>query len=121
MSIVQMQFELTPNPGAIKAPIVLMVSHRTVSRAENFSQMLYGDDNVTVLGQQSAGTNGNITGTRLPGGFSINFTGMQLLNPDGTTLHGVGIPLDIEVEPTAADFAAGIDPELKQAIIALGG
>ncbi len=87
----------------------------------SFSQFLYGDDNVTVLGQQSAGTNGSITQVKLPGGFTMLFTGMQLLNPDGTTLHGVGIPLDIEVKPTAADFGAGIDPELKQEIIALGG
>ena len=41
---------------------------------------------------------------------------MRLLNPDGSEFHGIGVVPDIEVVPTAAEFAAGIDPELQKAI-----
>lgn len=105
--------------GTVTCPIVLLVSNKSVSAAENFSMMLWDDENITVVGQQSAGTNGNITATYLPGGYYFYFTGMRVLNPDGSELHGVGIPLDVEVAPTPEDYAAGIDPELEAAISVL--
>lgn len=107
--------------GLYTGPIVLLVSNKSVSAAENFSMMMWGADNVTVIGEQSAGTNGNITWTYLPGGYYMYFTGMEVLNPDGSPLHGIGIPLDQEVTPTATDFAAGLDPELEAAIGFLHG
>lgn len=102
-------------------PIVLLVGPRTVSAAENFAIMLVGAHRVTVVGRNSAGTNGNITGMSLPGGFYASFTGMEVLYPDGSTFHGVGIVPDVEVEPTAADYAAGRDVELEAAIEVLRG
>lgn len=107
--------------GLYTGPIVLLVSNKSVSAAENFSMMLWDAENVTVIGEQSAGTNGDITWTYLPGGYYMYFTGMELLNSDGSPVHGIGIPLDHEVRPTAADFAAGIDPELEAAIGFLHG
>ncbi len=102
-------------------PVALLVSNKTVSAAENFAMMLWGAENFTVVGEQSAGTNGNITATWLPGGYYFYFTGMEVLNPDGSTHHGRGIPLDVEVIPSPEDYAAGIDPEIQAAIEALGG
>lgn len=107
--------------AAFTGPIVVLVSNKTVSAAENFVMMLWDAPHVTVLGQQSAGTNGNITGTWLPGQYYVYFTGMEVLNPDGSLHHGQGIPLDGVVVPTAEDFAAGRDPELLAAIAAMQG
>ena len=86
-----------------------------------FSQMVRTSPNVTVMGQASAATNGNITYASLPGGFYQMFTGMRILDPDGAVFHGIGIQPDIEVLPTAADFAAGRDPELEAAVEELLG
>jgi C-terminal processing protease CtpA/Prc len=72
--------------------------------------------NVTIMGQPSAATNGTITTVQLPGGFGMNFTGMRLVNPDGSEFHGIGLVPDIPVDPTPAQFAAGEDPELQAAI-----
>lgn len=105
--------------GAYTGPTVLLVSNKTVSAAENFSMMLWDAEHITVMGQQSAGTNGNITSEYLPGGFYMYFTGMEVLNPDGSGLHGVGIPLDEEVVPSALAYASGQDPELEAAIASL--
>jgi len=84
--------------------------------------MLASLPNATVVGQRSAATNGTSTQVRLPGGFAIKFTGMRLLNQDGSEFHefhGIGIVPDIEVKPTAAEFARGEDPELAAAVLAL--
>lgn len=99
-------------------PIVLLVGHASVSAAENFSTMLVDADRVKVIGRQSAGTNGNITGAQIPGAFGFSFTGMEVLHADAakSQFHGIGIVPDTDVVLTAADFRDGVDPELEAAI-----
>ena len=115
------QYALMPASEPFGGPIAWLVGNKTVSAAENFSQMMVDQPNVTVVGQQSASTNGNITLMWLPGQFYAYFTGMKIRNPDGSDFHGVGIVPDVVVQPTPEDFAAGIDPELEAALDLLGG
>lgn len=112
-------YSFTPVDEAFTGPIVLLVSNKSVSAAENLSQMLLQNPQLTVVGQDSAATNGNITGAYLPGGYYQMFTGMKVLNPDGSRFHGVGIQVDVEVTPTQAELAAGVDPELEAAVAVL--
>ncbi|MBJ6764990.1 peptidase S41 [Myxococcaceae bacterium JPH2] len=107
--------DLLSNPS-YTGPIVLMVGPNTISSAENFSMMLTAAHRVKVVGRRSAGTNGNITELLLPGRVTPLFTGMEILFPDRSRFHGVGIVPDFEVFPTAADLAAGTDVELLRAI-----
>ena len=109
-------WDFMPAPQVYTGPIVLLVSNKSVSAAECFAQMIEPLENVTVVGQKSAATNGTITNAWLPGQLQITWTGMDLKNLDGSDFHGIGIIPDITVEPTAEDFANGIDPELIQAI-----
>ncbi|WP_275900272.1 S41 family peptidase [Pyxidicoccus trucidator] len=102
--------------SAFTGPIVLLVGPHSVSAAENFAIMLVATKRVRVVGQRSAGTNGNITTLLLPGFIQFLFTGMEVLHPDGSTFHGVGIVPDVEAAPTAEDIATGRDPELLKAI-----
>lgn len=108
--------EVEPRAPSFEGPIVLLVGPGAISAAEDFSLMLVGAKRVRVVGRRSAGTNGNITRLGLPGGGGFIFTGLEVLTPDGAPFHGVGIVPDVEVLPTAADFAAGRDPELLKAI-----
>ncbi|MGB0591973.1 MAG: S41 family peptidase [Myxococcota bacterium] len=114
-------WEFDPAPHVVDAPVVLMVSNKSVSAAECFSQMVMDLDNVTVVGQQSASTNGTITTFWVPGRFELTFTGMQLTNPDGSDFHTIGVVPEVEVIPTPEEFAAGEDPELNAALEVLGG
>ena len=109
-------WSFSPPANPYNGPVVLLVSNYAVSAAECFAQMLVGLDHVTVMGQQSASTNGTITNLWLPGNFQIYFTGMRLLNVDGSNFHGEGIQPDVVITPKATDFAAKIDPELEAAI-----
>jgi len=76
---------------------------------------------VTVVGQRSASTNGNLTGVSLPGGFGFTFTGMEVLNPDGSQFHGIGIEPDVYVPLTAQDLRDGVDRDLLTAVELLSG
>jgi hypothetical protein len=119
-TVVESSFPLSPS-SPFTGPIVLLVSHHSVSAAENFSTMLVDADRVTVVGRNSAATNGNITGVNLPGAFTFSFTGMDVRHADAdkTVFHGIGIRPEIETVLTPADFRDGVDPELEEAITEL--
>jgi peptidase S41-like protein len=102
-------------------PMVLLVSAETQSNAEDFAEYLLGAHRVTVVGRQSSGTNGNITGLWTPGGGFTPFTGMEVINVDGSQFHGIGVVPDFPVQYTAADIAAGRDRDLEVAIQVLHG
>jgi C-terminal processing protease CtpA/Prc len=104
-------------------PIVLLTGPHAVSAAENFMQMLVGSGRVTaIVGvSSSAGTNGNITGISLPGGWLFTYTGMRVLNPDGSRFHGIGIVPTVRTTLTAADLRDGVDRDLLAAIDVLDG
>ena len=108
-----------PADSPYTGPIALMVSPFSVSAAECFAQMLMELPNVTVVGQQSASTNGTVTNLWLPGNFQIYFTGMRLLNLDGSQFHTIGVVPDIHVEPGLQELADGRDPELEAALSVL--
>jgi hypothetical protein len=113
----ELQYANPPLPEpSFTGPIVLLVGPHTVSAAENFSIMLVAQKRVRVVGQRSAGTNGNVTMLVLPGAFRFISTGTEVLFPDRSTFHGVGIVPDVAVAPTAEDLAAGRDSELLGAI-----
>jgi hypothetical protein len=116
-TVLEDSYDFTPqNP--FPASMVLLVGHQSVSAAENFSMMLVDSGRVTVIGRNSAATNGNITGVNLPGAFSFSFTGMDVRHADEamSVFHGEGIRPDVETVLTAADFRDGVDPELQEAI-----
>lgn len=100
-------------------PIVLLVGPATVSWAEDIALNLVEAHRVTVVGQTSAGDDGNVTCLELPGGFGFWFTGMAVKHADGSPFEGIGIKPDVPVRLRASDFAAGRDPELLAAIEAL--
>lgn len=114
--LIEDSWSFTPQSTVWTGPIVLLMGNKSVSSAENVAQMLEYLPNVTVVGQLSACTNGTVTSFWLPGNLSLTFTGMRLRNPDGSEFHGIGVVPDIEVQPTAAQFAAGEDPELQAAV-----
>ena len=77
-------------------------------------QMLIRADRVlAVVGRQSAGTNGNITGLSLPDRFLITYTGLEVKNPDGSPFFGIGI---VEPVDEPGDENPASHPELLDAL-----
>jgi C-terminal processing protease CtpA/Prc len=71
---------------------------------------------VTFVGSPTAGTNGDITVMRLPGGLRMSFTGEEPRHADGRQLQRIGIQPTLAVRPTLAGLRAGKDEVLDRAL-----
>ncbi|MET0463939.1 MAG: S41 family peptidase, partial [Chitinophagaceae bacterium] len=96
--------------------IILLVDHRTQSAAEWACMTMMTADKVTVIGNQTAGADGNVTRTILPGSYNINFSGLGIYFPNGAETQRTGIPIDIEVKYKIEDIVNNVDPVLNSAI-----
>jgi carboxyl-terminal processing protease len=103
-----------PNPYAGK--VILLVDHRTQSAGEWACMTLMTAPNVTVIGNQTAGADGNVTRTILPGNYKISFSGLGIYFPNGDETQRSGIPIDIKVNYTIKDIVNKVDPLLNRAI-----
>ena len=61
----------------------------------------------TIIGENTAGANGDVNEIRLMNGGAMYFTGMKVSLLDGSPLHGVGVPPDIEVKQTIEQLQYG--------------
>ncbi|MFK7987166.1 MAG: S41 family peptidase [Sandaracinaceae bacterium] len=113
-----------PTPAATngyRGDVAVLISPSTQSQAEHLVLTLQAANRITVVGRPSAGANGNITALALPGQVYQSFTGMIILQPDGSTFHGRGVQVDHPVQIEVTDLAAGVDPELTRAVEVLTG
>jgi len=72
-----------------------------------------------IVGGPTAGTNGTTNRFRVPGDFTIVFTGTKALKQNGAQHHGVGTQPTIAVSRTRAGVAAGRDELLERALQAV--
>ena len=70
----------------------------------------------TIVGQPTAGTNGNINPFTLLGNYTISWTGMKVVKHDGSQLHAKGIIPDIYVNKTIDGVKSGKDEFLEKAM-----
>jgi C-terminal processing protease CtpA/Prc len=92
------------------------VDARAVSAIETFLQMVHDNQLATLVGEPTAGTNGDVNTFAVPGGFDVRFTGLRTSAPDGSTIQGHGIVPDQVVHPTLEGIRAGRDEILEAAI-----
>jgi C-terminal processing protease CtpA/Prc len=111
----------TPHLPAPDGKIVFMTDGRAISYAESCMGIVEAYHLGAIVGDATAGTNGNVAVIRLPGGFSIGFTAMQVIKHDGTPHHGVGIRPTVPATRTIRGIADGRDEVLEKAITAAGG
>ena len=69
-----------------------------------------------IIGRPTAGANGNINPYRLPGGYMISWTGMKVLNRDGSQHHVIGVLPTHPMEPTIEGLREGRDELLEAAL-----
>ncbi|HEY3372940.1 MAG TPA: S41 family peptidase [Prolixibacteraceae bacterium] len=96
--------------------IIYIIDGSAISYAESCLGYIEGYKLATLVGQPTAGTNGNINPFDLPGGYSISWTGMKVLKHDGSQHHGIGILPNIYVTKTIQGIKEGRDEFLDKAI-----
>jgi hypothetical protein len=96
--------------------IIYIVDSRAISYAESCLGYVEGYKLATIIGQPSAGTNGNVNSFNLPGGYYLRFTGMKVVKHNGSQHHNVGIKPDIYLTKTVQAVKEGRDEFLEKAL-----
>ena len=96
--------------------IVFMTNASAISWAETIMSIVEAYKLGTIIGSQTAGTNGDCNRVKLPGGYTFQFTGMKVLKHDDTPHHGVGIHPTVQVSRTIKGICEKRDEYLEKAI-----
>jgi carboxyl-terminal processing protease len=104
------------NPHPYKGKLILLVDYRTQSLPEFNCLILKTYKNTFIVGNQTAGADGNVTRMVYPGNYKISFSGFGIYQANGDEAQRVGIPIDIPVKYTTKDIVNGKDKVLERAI-----
>src|SRR5262249_3818971 len=115
------RWAIEPEAPRFRARISFLADGRTVSFAETLLGIVEHYHLGEIVGEPTAGTNGDVTSIRLPAGYEVAFTGMKVLEHDGSRHHGVGIQPTIPASRTRAGIAAGADEVLERGLQAVRG
>ena len=109
-------WNVKPLDPHIKAKLIFIIDGRVISYAESYMGFIEGKKIATIIGQPSAGTNGDVNPFTLPGNYSISWTGMKVTKHDGSQHHGIGIKPDVYVTKTINGVKENRDEFLEKAI-----
>jgi C-terminal processing protease CtpA/Prc len=104
---------LAPLAPRFAGTTVFLTDAQAISYAETYMSIVEAYNLSTIVGETTAGTNGNVNSFVLPGGYRVKFTGTKTLKHDGSRHHGVGIAPTVACAPTIAGIAAGRDEVLE--------
>jgi hypothetical protein len=100
-------------------PVVFVTYGGAISYAETIMGVVDGYQLGPIVGEATAGSNGNNNTVRLPTGLLVGLTGLRVQKHDGSTLHGIGIIPTVSVERTLRGVREGRDEYLVRAVEAL--
>jgi C-terminal processing protease CtpA/Prc len=107
---------LPPRTPQITGDVAFLTDARAVSAPEGMLAVVKHHDLGTIVGEPAAGANGGINPFKLPGGYTIQWTGQRVRKHDGSQHHLVGIRPDIEAERTIEGVRNGRDEVLQMAL-----
>jgi hypothetical protein len=105
-----------PAQPRFHARVAFLTDGRAISYAETTMGIVEAYHLGDIVGDATAGTNGNVNPFNLPGGYTISWTGMRVRKHDGTTHHGVGIRPTARVQRSLRGVREGRDEVLEAAV-----
>ena len=113
------EWNLQPATPYLEAKRAVLTNGSAISYAESTMGIVEHYKLGEIVGSTTAGTNGNVNSIRIPGGYTLTWTGMKVLKHDGSQHHGIGIKPTIPVARTRAGVHAGHDEVLERGIRAV--
>lgn len=110
------RWNLEPLAPRLSGKVAFLAGGGAISYAESCLAIVEAYKLAEIVGEPTAGTNGDVNPFTLPGGYTISWTGRKVLKHDGTRHHGVGIQPTVPVRPTQMGLAEGRDEVLEKAI-----
>jgi len=95
---------------------VVLVNKGSASGAEVLAGALQARKRAQLIGTQTFGKGSVNIPRQLSDGSGLYITVAHWYTPSGALIQGKGLTPDIVVEETEADFAAGKDPQLDNAL-----
>ena len=110
------RWKLDPIAPRLTGKIAFLTDGRAISYAESYMGIIEAYKLAEIVGEPTAGTNGDINPFTLPGNYTLIWTGMKVLKHDGSRHHGVGIQPTVVVHRTIRGIAEGRDEQLERAL-----
>lgn len=104
------------NEAPYAGKVILLFNEQSQSHAEFTIMALQTAPDVTTVGSQTAGADGNVSLITFPGNYQTYMTGIGVYYPDGRETQRVGIIPDIEIKPTMEGLKSGKDEVLEKAL-----
>ena len=109
-------WDVPPEKPYFTARRAFLTDGRAISYAETVMGIVENFKLAAIVGEPTAGTNGNVNPFRLPGGYTVTWTGMKVLKHDGSQHNGVGILPTLPASRTRQGVAEGKDEILVRAL-----
>jgi len=110
------RWDLPPKTPRLKGRLIFVIDGRAVSAAETAMGIVEAYRLADIVGEPTAGTNGNVNPFTVPGGYVLSWTGMRVLKHDGSRHHGVGILPTHPVSRTIKGITERRDEFLEKAL-----
>jgi C-terminal processing protease CtpA/Prc len=110
------RWDVKPIAPRLKAKLAFLTDGRAISYAESYMGIIEAYRLAEIVGEPTAGTNGNVNPFTLPGSYTIVWTGMKVLKHDGSQHHGIGIKPTVPVARTIKGVREKRDEQLERAI-----
>ena len=104
------------NRESYKGKVIVIVNSETQSQGEFTTMALQSSPNVSVIGSQTAGADGEITTIVLPGGIYTRISSMGVFYPDNSPTQGTGVKIDFIVKSTIKGIVDRKDELLEKAV-----
>jgi carboxyl-terminal processing protease len=103
--------------GQYQKPVIVLTDRRTISSGEVFLLHMKSFQQVTQIGDTTAGDFSNIGNRKfLPNGWSFQYSIQMFLLPDGSSLDGIGHVPSVFIKNTEEDIIAENDKVLEKAM-----
>ena len=112
----EMGWNLPTASPRIEGRVAFLTDGRAISYAESFMSFVEHYKLGEIVGEPTAGANGNVNPFALPGGYNVAWTGMKVVKHDGSQHHTIGILPTVPCRRTIAGVAAGRDELLEKAL-----
>ena len=109
------QWKIRPHKKHFDVPVCFLSSSSLLSYAETVMEIVKHYKLGIIIGEPTAGCNGDVTNISGPMMFCMT-TGGPVFNRDGSDLYNVGIIPDIYVTNNIQDVKNGIDNQMNTAI-----
>jgi len=95
---------------------VMLIDERASGPAEHAGLFFEAANGTKFIGTPTAGADGTISSFLIPGGITIDFSGLDVRHANGGQLQRLGLQPFLEVAPTLAGIRAGRDEVLERAL-----